>query len=61
MNTMRFPPGKSGNPAGRPPGAQHKTTKMAQALFDEIGQVIVENGKHTGSRPGRVIREFGRS
>ena len=22
------------------------------------GQVIVENGKHTGNRPGRVIREF---
>jgi N-acyl-D-amino-acid deacylase len=22
------------------------------------GQVIVENGRHTGSRPGRVIREF---
>ena len=43
MNTMKFPPGKSGNPAGRPPGSRHKTTKMAQALFDEIGQVIVEN------------------
>jgi N-acyl-D-aspartate/D-glutamate deacylase len=24
------------------------------------GQVIVENGKHTGNRPGRVIREFAR-
>jgi N-acyl-D-amino-acid deacylase len=25
------------------------------------GQVIIENGKHTGKRPGRVIREFARS
>ena len=24
------------------------------------GQVIVENGRHTGARPGRVIREFAR-
>ena len=24
------------------------------------GQVVVENGKHTGNRPGRVIREFAR-
>ena len=42
MNTTRFPPGKSGNPAGRPPGSRNKTTMMAQALFDENGQVIVE-------------------
>ena len=42
MNTTRFPPGKSGNPAGRPRGSRNKTTMMAQALFDENGQVIVE-------------------
>jgi len=42
MNTTRFPPGKSGNPAGRPLGSRNKTTQMAQALFDENGQVIVE-------------------
>jgi hypothetical protein len=25
------------------------------------GNMIVENGKHTGSRPGTVIREFARN
>ena len=25
------------------------------------GQVIVEDGKHTGNRPGQVIREFVRN
>lgn len=42
MNTTRFPPGKSGNAAGRPRGSRNKTTMMAQALFDENGQAIIE-------------------
>ena len=42
MNTTKFPPGKGGNPAGRPPGSRNKTTMMAQALFDKNGQIIVE-------------------
>ena len=30
----RFQPGQSGNPAGKPPGARHKTTKAMEALLD---------------------------
>ncbi len=35
-----FKPGKSGNPAGKPPGARHKATMMAQALFDGECEVL---------------------
>ena len=37
-----FLKGKSGNPAGRPPGSRCQATLMAQALFDDKGQAIVE-------------------
>ena len=37
-----FVDGRSGNPSGRPRGSRNKTTMMAQALFDEQGQAIVE-------------------
>jgi len=30
----RFKPGQSGNPAGRPHGARHKTTLAVEALLD---------------------------
>jgi hypothetical protein len=30
----RFQPGQSGNPAGKPPGARHKTTKAMEELLD---------------------------
>jgi Family of unknown function (DUF5681) len=29
-----FQPGQSGNPAGRPPGARHKTTRAIEALLE---------------------------
>ena len=37
-----FLKGKSGNSAGRPPGSRCQATLMAQALFDDKGQAIVE-------------------
>ena len=36
----RFKPGKSGNPAGKPPGTRHKITMAAQALLDGEGEAL---------------------
>jgi hypothetical protein len=32
---MRFQPGQSGNPAGRPPGSRNKRTVIAEKLLDD--------------------------
>jgi hypothetical protein len=40
---MRFQPGQSGNPAGRPPGALNKKTLAAQALLEERAEEIITN------------------
>jgi uncharacterized protein DUF5681 len=40
---MRFQPGQSGNPAGRPPGSLNKKTLAAQALLDERAEEMVTN------------------
>src|ERR1043166_7260090 len=40
---MRFQPGHSGNPAGRPPGSLNKKTIAAQALLEERAEEIVTN------------------
>ena len=37
-----FAKGLSGNPRGRPRGRKNNSTLMAQALFDENGEAIVE-------------------
>jgi hypothetical protein len=36
----RFKPGQSGNPAGRPPGARHKSTLALSVLLDGEGEAI---------------------
>ncbi|WP_343683943.1 DUF5681 domain-containing protein [Asticcacaulis sp.] len=36
----RFKPGQSGNPAGRPPGARHKTTLAIEALLDGEAEAL---------------------
>ena len=40
---MRFQPGQSGNPAGRPPGSLNKKTLAAEALIAERAEAIVTN------------------
>src|SRR5215469_166880 len=37
---MRFQPGQSGNPAGRPRGARNKRTILAEKLFDEAAEQL---------------------
>ena len=36
----RFKPGQSGNPAGKPRGARHKTTVAVEALLDGEAEVL---------------------
>lgn len=46
-----FPKGKSGNPAGRPAGARHKTTMLAEKLMQDDAANIV-NAVLTSARDG---------
>lgn len=38
----RFQPGQSGNPAGKPKGARHKTTVLAEKLMQDDAEAIVK-------------------
>lgn len=38
----RFQPGQSGNPAGKPLGARHKTTLLAEKLMADDAEAIVK-------------------
>ena len=40
---MRFQPGQSGNPAGRPPGSLNKKTLAVEALLAERAEEVVTN------------------
>jgi hypothetical protein len=54
-----FRPGQSGNPAGRPRGARHAATLMAEALIDgeaeEVVRAMVEAAKAGDTTAGRAI------
>lgn len=58
---MSFKKGKSGNPAGRPPGALSKTTIMVQKLFaseaKEISQKIIDMAKDGDFQAAKLILE----
>ena len=38
----KFKPGQSGNPAGKPKGARHKVTLLAEKLLDKDAKSVVE-------------------
>jgi hypothetical protein len=38
----RFQPGKSGNPAGKPKGARHRVTLLAEKLMSDDAEAIVK-------------------
>ena len=56
-----FQKGKSGNPAGKPKGARHKTTMAIQALMDGEGETItrkaIEAAKDGDMAAIRLIME----
>jgi hypothetical protein len=58
---MRFQPGHSGNPAGRPPGALNKTTLAVEAAMAERAEEIVgslmDRAKNGEPAPMRLIME----
>ncbi len=50
----RFQKGRSGNPAGKPKGARHKTTLMAERLMQDDVKKIV-NAVLTAARNGDMV------
>jgi Family of unknown function (DUF5681) len=44
----QFKKGESGNPAGRPPGARHKTTVALEALLDGQAQRLTQKAIEMG-------------
>lgn len=57
----KFKKGQSGNPAGKPKGARHKTTMALQALMDGEGEAItrkaIEAAKEGDMTAIRLIME----
>lgn len=56
----RFQPGKSGNPAGRPPGITDKRTKFRKLFEDDAADVIrkvVEKAKEGDMTAARMVVE----
>lgn len=54
-----FPKGRSGNPAGKPKGARHPTTLMAEKLMeadvDTVVRAVLDAAKDGDMRAARII------
>lgn len=57
----RFKPGQSGNPAGKPPGARHRITRLAQDLMEseaeEVVRAVIDAAKSGDMTAARVVIE----
>jgi hypothetical protein len=55
----RFQPGQSGNPAGKPRGARHKTTLLAEKLMqddaDGVVKRVIEAAKGGDMTAARIV------
>lgn len=55
----RFRPGQSGNPAGKPRGARHKTTLLAEKLMagdaEEVVKAVVAKAKGGDMQAARIV------
>jgi hypothetical protein len=55
----RFPPGVSGNPAGRPPGARNKATVLAEKLMSDdaeaVTRAVIEAAKGGDMVAARIV------
>ncbi len=54
-NLKPWPPGTSGNPAGKPKGAKHLSTWIQEALEDEKFTYKLSNGKTKTGAPIKAI------
>jgi len=58
---MKFQPGQSGNPAGRPPGSLNRKTLTAQAVFEahaeEVVESILERAKNGHATAMRLVMQ----
>lgn len=57
----RFKPGQSGNPAGKPPGARHRITRLAQDLMEseveDVVRSVIDAAKCGDMAAARVVIE----
>lgn len=60
-NKGQFPPGKSGNPAGKPQGARNKTTLMCEKLMEgdaeDVVKAVIEKAKDGDVQAAKLILE----
>ena len=57
---MKFEPGQSGNPGGRPKGTANRWTLLRDAILEAVTDIGVEIQKKAGRKPNRstAAREY---
>jgi hypothetical protein len=59
LQTGRFPPGVSGNPAGKPKGARHKTTVLLESIMrdnaEKVMNAVLKSAQQGDTAAARLI------